>query len=644
MNAIRVEATTLSLIKNTVQATRKQAVGSARVATGLRVSNALDDASNFAIAQGMRGQIRGQTAVMQGISNTQGLLKTAMAGARAIGEILAEMRSKAIAASNPSITNAQKDSLTDQLRDLTLQIDQIATNAGFNGKNLLVETRSDLSDSTFDVSSQISTSQPSLGAASDVDGDGDIDLVFGNAQNEISLLTNDGSGGFTASNLQAATGTVYTRPVLEDFDGDGDSDLIIGIYTSAGTGTAAEYFENNGSGSFTSTGAISDAPARNGASGQFNEDLESGDIDNDGIPDVVSIDQYGNPVTLLSNGDGTFSGVTSTLSPALVDSDGSNVYTTGFTLGDVDGDGNTDIMVQDQDGEQMLLGLGDGTGAFDFGNGKSVILDSEPRTTHLADLNNDGNLDLLVAHTNKFVTFTGDGSGNFEEVEELATDDVERINGFSAVLDLNDDGIKDYISSSRDDATVSVYQGDGDGSFTLAESITVSKGYGVVAADFNDDGVADFAVGENNADRTVEIFLNADPDSVSTSETLSVLTSTDGKSLDVSFQGMQSHNFGLDWETIKENPSGQLTTIETAIARNQAQIAQLGADYRALQGRHDFLEKVMDATEAELGNLVDADMGQEAARMAAHQIQAQLATRTLSIANEHPKLLLNLFR
>ena len=75
MNAIRVEATTLSLIKNTVQATRKQAVGSARVATGLRVSNALDDASNFAIAQGMRGQIRGQTAVMQGISNTQGLLK-----------------------------------------------------------------------------------------------------------------------------------------------------------------------------------------------------------------------------------------------------------------------------------------------------------------------------------------------------------------------------------------------------------------------------------------------------------------------------------------------------------------------------------------------------------------------------------------
>ena len=109
------------------------------------------------------------------------------------------------------------------------------------------------------------------------------------------------------------------------------------------------------------------------------------------------------------------------------------------------------------------------------------------------------------------MTFTGDGSGNFEEVEELATDDVERINGFSAVLDLNDDGIKDYISSSRDDATVSVYQGDGDGSFTLAESITVSKGYGVVAADFNDDGVADFAVGENNADRTVEIFLNAAP-------------------------------------------------------------------------------------------------------------------------------------
>ena len=167
MNAIRMEATTLSLIKNTVQATRNQATSGARVATGLRISNALDDASNFAIAQGMRGQIRGQTAVMEGISSTKGLLKTAMAGAKAIGEILAEMRSMAVSASNPSLTNAQKDSLTDQLRDLTLQIDQIAANAGFNGKNLLVETRSDLSSSSFDVSSQISTTKPSLGAAAD---------------------------------------------------------------------------------------------------------------------------------------------------------------------------------------------------------------------------------------------------------------------------------------------------------------------------------------------------------------------------------------------------------------------------------------------------------------------------------------------
>ena len=292
----------------------------------------------------------------------------------------------------------------------------------------------------------------------------------------------------------------------------------------------------------------------------------------------------------------------------------------------------------------MLLGLGDGTGEFDFANGKFVSLDDEPRTAHLADLNNDGNLDLLVARKDNLVTFTGDGSGNFEEVEELATDEVHRIGGLSAVIDLNDDGIKDYISSSVNGDTFSVYQGDGDGSFTLAESIGITGvGYGVATGDFNNDGVNDFAGGTNSGS-TVDIFSNADPDSVSTSETLSVLTSTDGKSLDVSFQGMQSHNFGLDWETIKENPSGQLTTIETAIARNQAQIAQLGADYRALQGRHDFLEKVMDATEAELGNLVDADMGQEAARMAAHQIQAQLATRTLSIANEQPKLLLNLFR
>jgi hypothetical protein len=142
---------------------------------------------------------------------------------------------------------------------------------------------------------------------------------------------------------------------------------------------------------------------------------------------------------------------------------------------------------------------------------------------------------------------------------------VKRTGGLSIVADLNDDGIKDYISAARDAATVSVFQGDGDGSFTLAESISVSgKAYGVVSGDFDGDGAADFAVGTNTAGN-VDIFLNANPDSVNTPQTITVLTSTDGESQTITYQSMQAHNFDLDWETIKEDPSGQLATIEAAI-------------------------------------------------------------------------------
>ena len=640
---ISTKYATLSLVHNVAEAAQNKANSGARLTTGLRVANARDNASSFAITQGLRSKMRGQTAVLQGINSTKCAMKTALAGANAIGEILAQMRAKAIEASSPGITNRQKDSLTDQLRDLTLQIDQIAKSARFNGINLLVESRSDLDSDTFDVSSQISTSRPSLPSAGDVDGDDDTDLILGNAWNEISLLINDGSGAFTASDLQSATGTIYTRSVLEDFDSDGDPDLVMGIYTSAASGTAAEYFENDGSGSFTSTGAIADAPARNGSAGQLNEDLVSRDIDNNGSPDLVSIDQNGNPVTLLSNGDGTFTGVTSTLSPVLSDSGGDNILTTGFSLGDVDGDGNIDVMVQDQDGKQIILGLGDGTGAFDFSNGKTVALDSQPQASHLSDLNDDGNLDLLVARHQYLTTFTGDGNGNFSEVEELATDEVKRTGGLSIVADLNDDGIKDYISAARDAATVSVFQGDGDGSFTLAESISVSgKAYGVVSGDFDGDGAADFAVGTNTAGN-VDIFLNANPDSVNTPQTITVLTSTDGESQTITYQSMQAHNFDLDWETIKEDPSGQLATIEAAIARHQTQVTNLGAELRDLEANHDLQSQIADATASKIGNMVDVDIAREAAAFTAAQVREQLATQSLSIANDQPRLILNLF-
>ena len=70
----------------------------------------------------------------------------------------------------------------------------------------------------------------------------------------------------------------------------------------------------------------------------------------------------------------------------------------------------------------------------------------------------------------------------------------------------------------------------------------------------------------------------------------------------------------------------------------------LGADVRALELQTDFLNDISDATEEGLGNIVDADMARESARLTALQVQQQLAVQTLSIVNQAPQTLLGLFR
>ncbi len=82
---------------------------------------------------------------------------------------------------------------------------------------------------------------------------------------------------------------------------------------------------------------------------------------------------------------------------------------------------------------------------------------------------------------------------------------------------------------------------------------------------------------------------------------------------------------------------GQLT-----LAINAA--TSLGVTESALQTQQDFLGKLTDKLDAGVGKLVDANMEQEAAKLQSYQVQQQLATQSLSIANRAPQNILSLFR
>jgi len=146
-----------------------------RVSTGLKVAGALDDASNFSIAQGIRGEVKALGAVSQGLNTAKGVGKVALAGATGLSDLLTDIRSKLTELSNEGITTAQRNTLSADFDALLSQAASFIDNAVFNGVNLLdtaiaspdVNTLSNLNGGTLTLSGQdLRTRTLSLAAVS----------------------------------------------------------------------------------------------------------------------------------------------------------------------------------------------------------------------------------------------------------------------------------------------------------------------------------------------------------------------------------------------------------------------------------------------------------------------------------------------
>ena len=84
--------------------------------------------------------------------------------------------------------------------------------------------------------------------------------------------------------------------------------------------------------------------------------------------------------------------------------------------------------------------------------------------------------------------------------------------------------------------------------------------------------------------------------------------------------------------------------LEAAITDLNVTLASLGSQATALDAQQDFLAKLSDEIENGIGNLVDADLAKESAKLQSLQIKQQLGAQALSIANQAPQVILSLFR
>lgn len=87
-----------------------------------------------------------------------------------------------------------------------------------------------------------------------------------------------------------------------------------------------------------------------------------------------------------------------------------------------------------------------------------------------------------------------------------------------------------------------------------------------------------------------------------------------------------------------------MAAVEASIAAVNSALGDLGSQARQVEAHNTFVSKLSDVLETGLGNLVDADLAREGARLQALQVQQQLGVQSLSIANSAPQVILSLFR
>ncbi len=134
------------------------------ITTGLKINGPKDDASTFAIAQRMRGEVAGIKAVKIALANGESIANTAISAGKAVADLLTEMKGKVVQANQAGLDSQSQSALHNDFVALRDQLETIVTTAEFNGTNLISSGATNLSVLSTVDGSTISVSAQNLSA------------------------------------------------------------------------------------------------------------------------------------------------------------------------------------------------------------------------------------------------------------------------------------------------------------------------------------------------------------------------------------------------------------------------------------------------------------------------------------------------
>ncbi len=318
----------------------------------------------------------------------------------------------------------------------------------------------------------------------DADGDGRRDIVAGGLGVLTFIAGRDGQFIRRGSTLNPSIGVALTSA---DFDHDGHMDFAL-----VGGATRVDVYFGTGGGQLAHPFYLQ-TEARPESGVQFPTQVAAADLNNDHIVDLVTTTGPGNTiVSFLGNGEGDFT---------LPVTSGVGRPTSWFALADLDDDGYTDVALVSSENNRNVLDLFLGDGHGHFKAGPRISSDLEEGRVQVADFNNDGRPDLVAVALrfdpgfNGAEVFLNSGSGSFLRTASLSTN-----KGTVDVLvgDVNNDKRVDVVLLNGNQP-LSVFLGNGDGTFSGERLVPVITNGGVVGAalaDFDEDGFLDLALSQ----------------------------------------------------------------------------------------------------------------------------------------------------
>jgi hypothetical protein len=325
--------------------------------------------------------------------------------------------------------------------------------------------------------------------AADLDGDGALDLaVAAQEQDRVLVFRGDGRGGFGAPTASPA-GEAPNGLASADFDADGRADL-------AAANHEARYL--------TVLLGAEDARFRPApgapvsiATQPHSHMIAATDIDGDGVVDLVVDSRDRQAVVVLRGlGGGAFD------APGIDVNVGGTPYL-GFALGDLDGDGRSDLAAPNANDIGVLMNRSSDAIAFEL---VQAVRASAPFAVALADLDGDGAPEIVAASEGAGITmFARSTGGAFEQRESFQA----RAGAKSvAVGDFDGDGFDDAAVASWSGELLVLYGGaEGASAVPLPLGAIVAP-WGLAAGDLDGDGRDDLAVADA-AGETINVYRRA---------------------------------------------------------------------------------------------------------------------------------------